>query len=155
MRRLLALTAFAGASLGALLEFFFDPASGNRRRKLTRDRTLAFFRRGGRRTARLARGAAAGAYGASRKVAHLKEEEKPQPDDVTLARKVESEIFRDADAPKGQVSVNAEEGVVYLRGEVERPETIRELEEAARKVMGVRGVENLLHAPGEPAPMKQ
>jgi hypothetical protein len=37
---------------------------------------------------------------------------------VTLARGVESEIFRPADAPKGKVSVNVAHGVVELRGEV-------------------------------------
>src|ERR671931_2289506 len=76
---------------------------------------------------------------------HLREEPKPQPDDVTLARKVETEIFREADAPKGQVDVNAVDGVVELRGEVERPELVNELEEKARKVQGVLDVRNLLH----------
>jgi hypothetical protein len=76
-------------------------------------------------------------------------------DDVTLARKVETEIFRDADSPKGAVDVNVQDGVVQLRGELEPPELIEELVEKARKVDGVRGVENLLHAPGTPAPMHQ
>src|SRR4051812_41049928 len=40
------------------------------------------------------------------------------PDDVTLARKVETEIFRAPDAPKGQVSVDVQAGVAYLRGAV-------------------------------------
>ena len=74
--------------------------------------------------------------------------------DPALARKVESEIFRDPDAPKGSVDVNVEEGVVYLRGEVESQERVQELGEEARKVEGVRGVENLLHTPGEPAKTK-
>ncbi len=59
----------------------------------------------------------------TQKVKHRTEEDKPQPDDVTLARKVESEIFRDADVPKGQINVNAENGVIVLRGEVEEPES--------------------------------
>jgi len=75
-------------------------------------------------------------------------------DDVTLARKVESEIFRDADAPKGDVLVNAEQGVVFLRGQVKNPDQIKELEKAAQSVDGVKGVETLLHTPGTPAPMK-
>ena len=75
-------------------------------------------------------------------------------DDVTLARKVESEIFRDADAPKGDVDVNAENGVVYLRGQVADEDSIAELERAAKGVDGVRDVESLLHTPGTPAPMK-
>ena len=37
------------------------------------------------------------------------------PDDVTLADKVETEIFRPADAPKGAVSVNAENGAPATR----------------------------------------
>jgi osmotically-inducible protein OsmY len=69
------------------------------------------------------------------------------PDDVTLVHKVESIVFRDPTFPKGQINVNAEEGRVFLRGQVDRPELIRELEEAVRRVPGVRGVENRLHLP--------
>ena len=138
--------------IGALLAFFFDPQSGNRRRKMTLDRIGAFFRRRSRESARLARGVAAEAYGVKQKVTHLKEEEKPQPDDVTLARKVETEIFRDAEVPKGQINVNAEDGVVVLRGQVEQPDMINELEKKTRKVQGVKDVQNLLHVPGEEVP---
>ncbi len=145
MKRFLSLTG-----IGAGLMYFFDPEQGNRRRKMLVDRVGAFFRRGARRTTRAGRGIAATAYGVRQKATHLREEEK-ELDDVTLARKVESEIFRDADAPKGQVDVNVVDGVVYLRGEVEE-DRIRELENAARKVSGVKGVENLLHTPGTPSP---
>jgi len=68
-------------------------------------------------------------------------------DDVTLARKVESEIFRPQDAPKGSVDVNVENGVVHLRGEVKNVERMKELEAAARNVDGVKDVNNLLHLP--------
>jgi osmotically-inducible protein OsmY len=145
--------ALAGA-VGAGLTYFFDPETGKRRRNMARDRFVAFFRRRGREGARLARGAAAGAYGVSQKATHLKEEKKPQPDDATLARKVETEIFRDADVPKGQINVNAENGVVVLRGEVNQLEMVRDLEEKARKVQGVKDVENLLHTPGQEAPTR-
>ena len=146
--------ALAGA-LGAALAYFLDPQSGRRRRNMTRDRVLALFRRAGRRSERMGRRAAAEAYGVSQKVTHLKEEQKPQPDDVTLARKVETELFRDEDVPKGNINVNAEFGKIVLRGEVEEPDMIKELEERARKVQGVRDVENLLHTPGTPAPMHE
>ena len=76
-------------------------------------------------------------------------------DDVTLARQVESELFREESTPKGQISVNAANGVVQLRGEVEQPELIDELVQRARSVQGVREVENLLHLPGQEAPMHQ
>jgi osmotically-inducible protein OsmY len=139
------------AGIGAALMYFFDPEQGNRRRKMTVDRTAGLFRKGVRKGERAGRTVTAEAYGVTQKVKHLREEEKDL-DDVTLARKVETEIFRDADSPKGQVNVNAVDGVVYLRGEVETPDMIEELEKATRKVSGVKGVENLLHTPGTPAP---
>ena len=71
-------------------------------------------------------------------------------DDVTLARKVESEIFRPPDAPKDRVSVNVQHGVVELRGEVQRPEDGEQLAAAAERVDGVKEVRNLLHLPGSP-----
>jgi BON domain len=140
------------AGIGAALAYFFDPQNGARRRNMTRDRTLAFFRQGGRKAERAGRVVGSQATGLKQKATHLREEEKPQPDDVTLARKVETEIFRPEDAPKGQVDVNVENGIVFLRGEVERPEIIKDLEGRARKVQGVREVENLLHLPGSPTP---
>ena len=74
------------------------------------------------------------------------------PDDVTLARKVETEIFRSPDAPKGDVSVDVQGGIAHLRGEVADEEWADRLASEARNVDGVRGVENLLHEPGTPAP---
>jgi hypothetical protein len=71
-------------------------------------------------------------------------------DDVALARKVESEILRPADAPRGAISVNACDGVVELRGQVKRPEDVTEFGEAATKVTGVKRVHNLLDTPGSP-----
>ncbi len=147
MRRIVLIAA----AIGAALAYLFDPDRGGRRRAMARDRSAAAARRSARRLARLSRWGGAEAYGVTQRVRHRREEPKPQPDDVTLARKVETEIFRDADAPKGQVDVNVVDGVVYPRGEVEE-EMIRDLAEAARKVSGVRGVENLLHTPGTPAP---
>jgi osmotically-inducible protein OsmY len=143
-----------GALLGAALAYFLDPQSGKRRRHVVRDRTLAIFRRGGRKTAQAGRLVAAEAYGVTQKATHLREEEK-EFDDVTLARKVESEIFRGPDVPKGRVNVSAADGVVALRGELDRPELIDELVERTRAVKGVRDVENLLHLSGTPAPMHQ
>jgi osmotically-inducible protein OsmY len=69
-------------------------------------------------------------------------------DDVTLARKVESEILRDAGPSKGSVAVSAQHGVVELRGVIEDEEKLQALGEAAAKVSGVKGVNNLLHTPG-------
>ena len=149
MRKLLGLIG-----LGAALTYFFDPQQGRRRRAMAQDRIAAFFRQRAGKAEQLSRSASAQAEGMAQKAKHLQEEPKPQPDDVTLARKVESEIFRDAEVPKGQINVNAENGKVVLRGEVGKPEMIRDLEDRARKVQGVQDVENLLHLPGSTAPTK-
>jgi len=126
------MTRLRYAALGAALAYFFDPQNGRARRKETIKRIVQLSQR---QRGRLTAGA--------------------QPDDVTLARQVESEIFGDADLPKGQINVNAEEGKVVLRGEVESAEMIEELVSKARKVQGVQEVENLLHTPGQAAPMHQ
>ena len=139
-------------ALGAALTYFFDPENGKRRRKVLADRLAGLVRRYG---SRIGRGVVSEAYGLKQKATHLREEPKPQPDDVTLARKVESEIFREADVPKGKINVNAENGKIVLRGEADSPEMIDELVSKARKVQGVQEVENLLHTPGQPAPMHE
>jgi hypothetical protein len=139
-------------ALGAALTYFFDPDNGKRRRKLVIDRLRGLSRRHGRR---LGRGAVSEVRGLTKKATHLRERPKPQPDDVTLARKVESEIFRDPDVPKGKIDVNAENGKVVLRGEADSAQMIEQLVEKTRKVQGVQDVESLLHTPGQSAPMHQ
>jgi osmotically-inducible protein OsmY len=71
--------------------------------------------------------------------------------DPALAAKVESEVFRGEDIPKGKINVNVEYGVVYLRGEVPDRDLMDELVARARKVEGVQGVENLTHLAGSSA----
>ena len=137
------------AAIGAALVYFFDPQQGATRRNVLRDRVAAFFRKRGRATVRAVRSEA---HGLKQKATHLREEPKSF-EDQTLKAKVESEVFRPADAPKGEVDVNVENGVVYLRGQVDRPELVQELEQRVRSVQGVERVENLLHPPGTEAPM--
>jgi hypothetical protein len=140
-----------GAALGALLAYFFDRESGARRRHETYDRTASFFhKRGGGAV----RSVAASAHGLKQKAQHLREEPK-EFDDATLADKVRSEALRGDEIPSGQISVNVQNGVVQLRGEVQRPDLINTLVDRARKVQGVVDVENLLHVPGSEAPMHQ
>jgi osmotically-inducible protein OsmY len=143
-----------GAAGGVALAYFLDPQQGKRRRHVASDRLMALMRRGkaeGQRKAHyaagVAKGAAAEAAGAGEGAESLA--------DPALADKVRSEVFRGADAPKAAVNVNAENGVVYLRGEVDSPAERERLETSARQVQGVRGVANMLHGPGEPAPTKE
>lgn len=79
---------------------------------------------------------------------------KPHLTDTALARKVESELFRDSSVPKGKIDVNAVERVVYLRGEAKTPEMVNELERRAGAIPEVERVENLLHLPKTPAPTR-
>jgi hypothetical protein len=76
-----------------------------------------------------------------------------QYDDATLKDKVESELFRDEHEVKGSISVNAQEGVVQLRGEVPSQDLIDALVDRTRQIHGVKDVESLLHLPGTEAPM--
>jgi hypothetical protein len=75
-------------------------------------------------------------------------------DDVALARKVETIIFRDDAVPKGDIDVNAANGVVWLRGQAKTPEMIKGLERQCAAIPEVRQVENLLHLPKTPAPTR-
>jgi osmotically-inducible protein OsmY len=141
---------------GALAAFFFDPVSGRRRRSQLAMRVPAFFRHRGREAGRLGRRLSADAYGLKQRATHVRQEPKTGAlNDPALARKVETEIFRDPDVPKGNINVQAYDGVVELRGEVPRPELIEELVERTRRIPEVREVENLLHLPGTPAPTHQ
>jgi osmotically-inducible protein OsmY len=135
--------------VGALAEYFFlDRQHGARRRHIVRDRTRAALRRRSRdavRRAKYLEGVAeGGAYKAAHAVPGIGAHKEP-PDDVTLAQKVESIAFRKAGVPKGQVSVNADNAVIYLRGQLESDGQIEELVRAIHAIEGVKGVNNLLH----------
>ena len=137
----------AAGALGLAAGYFLDPDSGKRRRHVARDRALALVRRGASRTRREAEYRTGQVEGRMEAAKSKAAPEKPAPNDEALAERVKSEIFQPADAPKGSVNVNVAEGVVYLRGEVKRPDEIRKLVRDAGAVDGVRGVENLLHTP--------
>jgi hypothetical protein len=75
-------------------------------------------------------------------------------DDVSITRKVETELFRSNEVDKGKIDVNTADGVVWLRGEAKNPEQIKELEAKAAAIPEVKRVENLLHLPNTPAPTR-
>jgi hypothetical protein len=148
-----AVAAACGMTLGALLAYFLDPKAGRRRRHTARDGAMSRVRRGERRATARARRAEAHAVGIARRTLNAARPRDREPfDDVTLARKVESELYRRARVPKGHISINAEDGFVFLRGVMDRQEDIERIEVATRQIAGVREVENLIHLPGTPAP---
>jgi osmotically-inducible protein OsmY len=115
------------------------------------DRAGGLLRSSARRTGRLGRYTANFVTGRARATV-TPSRPKPGMDDQTLKNKVETEIFREADSPKGSVNVSVVDGVVELRGEVKRPEIKKALEDGARSVPEVKDVRNLLHLPKTPAP---
>jgi hypothetical protein len=147
-------TALTAAAVGAGVEFFLDPRSGRRRRKLVRDRARGAIRRRRRRVERQAHYEAGKVIGIAHAIAHRGRGAR-ELDDVGLVHKVESELFRDRTIPKGEISINVDRGIVVLRGELADERQIVWTERAVRKVVGVREVENLLHLPGLPAPPSQ
>jgi osmotically-inducible protein OsmY len=135
-----------GAAAGA-----FASRLDRRRRHMARDKASSTLHHATHRASRTARYAAGVAKGAAYEVTAPLRPRAGDMDDVTLARKVETVIFRPADAPKGKVDVNVVNGVVELRGQVDL-EVAEQLVTAARGVDGVRDVVSLLHPPGTPAP---
>ncbi|HSC51833.1 MAG TPA: BON domain-containing protein [Gaiellaceae bacterium] len=143
----------AGVAVGEAGAYFFDSERGHRRRRELVDRAAATGRRTSRHGGRALRHGLVRAQGRGKGLVHrVRPRSRTPVDDTELAHKVESIVFRDGRFPKGRISVNAERGEVFLRGELEREELIVELVEAVRKVPGVRSVANLLHLPGTPAP---
>ena len=140
---------------GALAMYFFDRERGRRRRHMLRDRFAARLRRTGRSIRHAFRGAAAETYGVSHRIVHLVPRQTDVADDETLRQRVESQLFRDRHVPKGNMNINSEHGTVILRGEVDSVAEITALEERVRRIPGVRGVQNLLHPHGTPAPNKE
>src|SRR5215218_5595175 len=118
------------------------------------NRTVETVREGLGQATKLGRGAANQSVALGKRFANRNPQPKHDMDDVTLARKVETEVFRPEGAPKGKVDVNAVEGVVWLRGEVKNQKQIQEIEAKVRAIPEVRGVENLLHLPKTPAPSR-
>jgi hypothetical protein len=151
-----AVAAACGVALGALLAYFLDPRAGRRRRHTAQDRAKARMRRGERRAAARARRAESHAVGIARRTVNAARRRHREPvDDITLAHKVDSELYGRVRVPKGRISINAEDGFVFLRGVLDRQEDIDSIGAATRQISGVRQVENLIHLPGTPAPASQ
>jgi osmotically-inducible protein OsmY len=141
-------------AVGAAGMYFLDPDRGARRRNVARDRLMATARDAQREAEQRAKYAASTAEGLGKKIEHeistAKSNATTVLDDYTLAQKVESELFRDLAIDKGKINVNAENGVVVLRGEVQHPEEINSIEAQVRRIEGVQSVDNKLHLPNTP-----
>ena len=79
------------------------------------------------------------------------EPEPPIAAEAELERTVRALLSSQLEAAGGNVEVEVAGQMVVLRGRVDRPESIRELERAAATAPGVEGVRVLLHLPGRMA----
>jgi BON domain len=138
------LAAFS-ALIGAAAAYLLDPERGRARRARLRAELATTGRDMSRQFQQTSRYVSATAAGKSRGLAaSLRSETHEPPNDAELAHRVETELFRDPEVPKGRININAEHGVVVLRGGVDSDAQLRQLEEQARKIEGVREVRNLL-----------
>ena len=148
------------AIAGALAAYYADPSSGRRRRALMRDRGAhmrnVVTRTIPRRIEKRARFFGGVARGIRHETADfvLHDGHHEQVDDDTLVARVRSEALRSGTIKSGEINVEAYEGCVTLRGQLEHPGNIRRLVEAVRRVEGVREVRSYLHLPGTLPPNK-
>lgn len=134
---------------GAIAAFLADPVRGRARRAQLLDQGGAAIRRAGKRAERAVRTVSATASGAMKAASHARGSGTGATDDVTLAARAETELFRDPAVPKGSINVNAERGTIVLRGEVPSSELRDRLGDEAERIDGVWGVHNLLRVEGE------
>ncbi len=132
-----------GTALGSLLAFLFDPARGRSRRRQLMQRATGIARRSLRQQGRQVSRAASRVNGLKQRVAHRRVAD-PDPSAEKLKARVQSELFRATDVPKGDLNVNVENRVVMLRGHVDSEAMRARLEAQARHVQGVKGVENFI-----------
>ena len=113
----------------AAWKYFFDPQEGPSRRAGLQEQVAALT---------------GGAVKANFRV----------PAEEPLKEKIESEVLRRDEWPKGRVNINVAEGIVTIRGELDSAERIAVLEQEIRNISGVVDVENLVHLPSQPPPNK-
>src|ERR1700674_573183 len=145
------LAVLAGAAAGAVAVYFFDPERGRARRTQFVDWSGARLRRGWSALNQLGARTGSDAGALPQRMVSLRSGPRPA-DDLTLRDRVESEVFRNADLPKGQINLDVQSGVVTIRGLVDNAFQIASVEKAVLKVPGVVGGENLLHVDAPPAP---
>ena len=145
--RLSMLGAFVGAAV-----YFLDPRNGPGRRSRAKDQLQSKLRGTSEQVDQMASHVENKAEGLAHTVTSS---EKAPEDDKTLVDKIKSEVLGGSDYAGHDVVVNAVNGVVTLRGQLERPEQIDSLATDVAAVPGVTKVENFVHLPEQPAPNKQ
>lgn len=144
-----------GGIMGALTMYMLDPDRGKRRRHMTRDKIGSISRKLNRRIRSESEHVKGRAVGVVQETLQTEPPDNPLPDDNTLRDRVESEVLRKPDIPKGNFNINVASGIVELRGEVDSEADVKNIERRVRDIPDVLDVHNYLHTPGTPAPNKE
>lgn len=150
-------TALFAAAMGAAAQYLFDPERGRSRRVRLRDQIAGAARRRGRwlereveQQAEDLRNRVKGAvYEVTRPL-----RDQPTANDRELIDRVRSEVLGAEEFRRYTINVDAADGVVALRGQLDHPEEINDLKQRVAKVPGVVRVDSFLHLPGTPPPNK-
>lgn len=137
----------SGAVVGAVAMFFLDPRGGNRRRAMVRDKVAHAGNVVSDTVPQKVGSVSNMAKGVQQAASSRVGGSHASDDDKTVTDRVMSEVFRDPQLPKGEVNVNTVDHVVYLRGHIEDPTKVEEIEERTRQVPGVKDVINLINRP--------
>lgn len=147
------LRGLAWGSVGAVGAYFGDPDRGRSRRTRARDQAGGALRRLRRQAQRRSRQARAELEG---KVARLTHARTTAPaDDRALVDRIKSQILSAPRFAGLDLLVEAVNGVITLRGEVDTLTSMTDLEAEIASVPGVVDVHSLIHEHGTPAPNKQ
>ena len=138
-----------GGITGALVAFLTDPQRGRARRAQLLDQGAASVRGAGHEVQKVIHSARSLAEGKLEELTERGSRVAPI-DDVTVRDRAETELFRDASVPKGQINLSVERGILVLRGEVPDEAMRDRLVRQAEGIEGVWSVKSLLHLPGEP-----
>ena len=148
-------TLLIGAAVGAAFAYLFDPVRGKSRRAILADWSAARLRQGTKTIGQLGRYSSNTAAALPKRMVSIRSGKPPVDEgDLTLRDRIESEVFRNPELPKGDINFDVNAGVVTIRGAVDNAFRIATIEKAVFNVPGVTGVENLLHVSGTPAPNK-
>lgn len=142
-----------GFVAGGLVTLVLDPRVGRASRGTATPRLWGRAHRLQHRFGRTIRHAWSESSGIEQRLMHPHAGEAA--DDLTLLDRIQSEIYRRPEIPKGAFNIEVVRGVTILRGQLPDRGAIETVERAVRAVDGVVGVRNLLHVAGEPAPNKR
>lgn len=147
-------TLVATMATGAVAAYLFDPQMGRTRRARISDQLGAAVRRPVKRAEDRLGKKTQWAQDKARGIAAELHRREPAANDRELVDRVRSEVLGGPEYSGRTINVDAVDGVVALRGQLETPQQIRDLRAAVAAVPGVRDVESYLHLPGTPPPNK-